>query len=820
VLGVPEAAILGILAVAVLLISVRHAHVYDEPAVGLPRSVRVAMCTVAGLAGLAAVASVVTTLRVRGDLEAARSSATQGFAAARRGDAATAAIDFDKARQLFGAVSHNVSGPLGSVAQAVPVVGENLRTVRVVAAVGRELTDEGARLSDQTANSDLAVHDGVVPVAAVRRLTPEFRRAGDIADRAARRIAALSPCLLHPQVRRALATLQRDLRRAASDAQRNADAAGFVPKIFGADGPRRYFLAVQNNAELRGTGGMIGNWGTLTARDGRLTLEEFQRISTLNSGGASPANRVLATPAEFGARYDRFGLKSTWQNINMAADFPSVGRVVHDLLPQSGGPAVDGVITVDPPGLAALLRLTGPVSVDGWPNPITADTVVDVTLRDAYARLGTEARVDFLGKVARAVWSSVTHSRLGNAANIAQVLSGATRQGHMAVWFADPSEEGLAMRLGIGGGLRPARADSLMLVNQNAAGNKTDYYLHRSLDATVTLRPEVDGRSAKLEERVSVQLRNDAPGSGLSETVIGPFMPGLAAGENRTYLSVYTPLAFRSATLDGTPTGLQSERELGYRVYSSFIGVPAKSTRTLRLDLAGSVRLGPGGWYALDLGHQAVLNPDHMRVRVEVPRGWRIAETRGLDRNGSRDASRTNQADGPSTVWVRVAPAAGGVTPGEAGAYPAGARSELQLSAHSVRGGRTLAVSAPGFAPGTAVAIDLGTTPAALVTASPSGRVDARIVVPSVAHRGATTVTLTGVGDDGRANLRSGSIAIGSASVPSEIGAGSSLPASVAWPYLALLVLILGTTAIVGFAVRPSTTVVTRRRSLTTVAGQ
>jgi hypothetical protein len=129
-------------------------------------------------------------------------------------------------------------------------------------------------------------------------------------------------------------------------------------------------------------------------------------------------------------------------------------------------------------------------------------------------------------------------------------------------------------------------------------------------------------------------------------------------------------------------------------------------------------------------------------------------------------------------------------------------------------------VSAPGFAPGTAVAIDLGTTPAALVTASPSGRVDARIVVPSVAHRGATTVTLTGVGDDGRANLRSGSIAIGSASVPSEIGAGSSLPASVAWPYLALLVLILGTTAIVGFAVRPSTTVVTRRRSLTTVAGQ
>jgi hypothetical protein len=374
------------------------------------------------------------------------------------------------------------------------------------------------------------------------------------------------------------------------------------------------------------------------------------------------------------------------------------------------------------------------------------------------------------------------------------------------VWFADPAEEGLAIRLGIAGALTPERSDSLMLVNQNAAGNKTDYYLHRSLDATVTLRPDADLRSAAVEQQLSIELRNDAPASGLSPTVIGPFRPDFAPGENRSYFSLYTPLTFRSATLDGTPTALESGHELGHRVYSSFIGMPAQRERTLRVDLAGSVRLGPGGWYALDLGHQAVLNPDRVRIGVEVPRGWRIAETRGLVGRGTRHASTATQLDRPSTVWVRIARAAGPVEAGEARVYPAGVPATLAVNARSVRAGRVVSVSGDGFVPGTGVAIDLGAMPAALVTANPRGRVDVDIVVRSGAAAGDTAITATGVGIDGRPSVRSGSIAILSAAVPREMDTAPSILASAGWLYAALLLLALGSATIVGFVVRPPAT--------------
>ncbi len=83
----------------------------------------------------------------------------------------------------------------------------------------------------------------------------------------------------------AIDQLQLKLRDAQTDADRVEIAAQAVPDVFGGHGTRRYFLAVQNSAELRATGGFIGNWGILVAKNGHVRLEKFDRISTLNDGG-------------------------------------------------------------------------------------------------------------------------------------------------------------------------------------------------------------------------------------------------------------------------------------------------------------------------------------------------------------------------------------------------------------------------------------------------------------------------------------------------------------------------------------------------------
>ena len=55
------------------------------------------------------------------------------------------------------------------------------------------------------------------------------------------------------------------------------------------------------------------------------------------------------------------------------------------------GQPVDGVIAIDVPGLAPLLRATGPVQVAGIAQPVTADNVTKLLLHDLYGQYPIEA---------------------------------------------------------------------------------------------------------------------------------------------------------------------------------------------------------------------------------------------------------------------------------------------------------------------------------------------------------------------------------------------------------------------------------------------
>lgn len=149
-------------------------------------------------------------------------------------------------------------------------------------------------------------------------------------------------------------------------------------------------------------------------------------------------------------------------------------------------------------------------------------------------------------------------------------------------------------------------------------------------------------------------MRNGAPSSGLPSGVIGPYDDRFGPGENRTYLSLYTPFPHRSATLGGRPVTVDSQPELGRLAHSATVSLPPLGSRTVLLDLEGLVQLEEGDWYRLDLGHQPLVTSDVVEVSLEVPGGWRIAETRGMRRVSDRLATAQLVVDRERSLWVRV----------------------------------------------------------------------------------------------------------------------------------------------------------------------
>lgn len=625
-------------------------------------SLRWRTLVVAAFLGLGAIAvtGAVVAVVAHQQLEDGRSTVQAALTAARNGETGTARRHFDAAASNFDRASSLLGSPLTMPGFGVPVLGQNLRAARDVAKVGTDLARAGAHLAASTDAERLKITNGTVPLDEVRRITPNLESGVRTLDKAIADLERISSdrSLVGP-VKSAIGHVERELSNEQQEAHNGMAAAKLAPAILGADGPRHYFLAVQNTAELRATGGLIGNFGILSAENGKVHLDSLERISLLTDSNTpiSATRRQLDAPADFIRRYGRFDPAHTWQNVNMSPDFPTVARVISSLYPQSGGQPVDGVIAVDPDGLAALLELTGPITVEGWPEPITSENVVDITLHQAYDRFGNDpSRVEFIGDVAHTAMDVATTGDLGSPAHIGKVLGRAARDGHFILSFARPEEQRLAVQFGVAGRVNEPRSDSVLVTTQNAAGNKVDFYLHRQMSYDVTVEPGTSEREARVRGKLQLRLDNGAPATG-PRYALGPYDARFAPGENRSFVSVYTPLAFTSARFDGQPTELEVDRELGRNVYSLFTSVYAGTRGTLDVNLAGAVKLERGGWYRLQLPHQPSLAPDEVTVSLKLPSGWKIVDAVGLKRSGPRAAQGQFRLSESRSVAIRVQPA-------------------------------------------------------------------------------------------------------------------------------------------------------------------
>ena len=380
----------------------------------------------------------------------------------------------------------------------------------------------------------------------------------------------------------------------------------------------RYLLVIQNPAELRGAGGLIGAWGLLSVDGGRLTLPRLAPNTAL-----PPPRSAAPAPADYLARYRRFDANRSWVNANMSPDFPTSARVLLGLYRAATGEKLDGVVAVDAVALEHLLKATGPVTVAG--RTLTSTTFRPIALVEAYT-VPTPRRVDMLLAAAREGWRRLKGG--SDPVAVAREMTAAARSGHVKAFSLNPEAQGALAAAGISGAVATSPGDHLLLVRQNAGGNKLDYYFHTSMAQTVAL-----GLDGGARTRLAIELRNDAPEHGLAPYAVGVLKPSQAPGSNRGYFSVYAApgaemLAFRA----GPGRTAESARERGRRVFSWFQSVPARSTRRAALLLASrnvATLRGELWTYRLALEAQPELNPPHLSVLIALPRGARLRGVAG-----------------------------------------------------------------------------------------------------------------------------------------------------------------------------------------------
>lgn len=343
-----------------------------------------------------------------------------------------------------------------------------------------------------------------------------------------------SPDGLWGPIRSARLKFNRNLDYVNGILAKGGRALDFAAPFLGANGPRQYFVAAENNAEMRDQGAVL-SYALLNTDNGEYTVNSPQSVETLRLESPAPFVLPPGTDQVFGPLQPT----QVWQSTNASADFPLSGAIMSSMYTKATrGQHVDGVIGVDVMALKSLLTLTGPVHVDSVRTDVTAQNLVGLVLNRLYLRFPAgdqqAARRDELAQITTAIVDQLKKSSV-DVARLMRTLATCVQRRHLMIYEANPADEATVAAFSADGsvsGTHPSRTFHLAV--ESAVAAKMDYYIHTSV--TYNVRVTAEGQAFV---STTLVVRNTAPKKAHPSYALGPdrtnsFIPGQYV--SRTYL--------------------------------------------------------------------------------------------------------------------------------------------------------------------------------------------------------------------------------------------------------------------------------------------
>lgn len=201
------------------------------------------------------------------------------------GDLSAAGAAIDDIARHTAAARDLTSDPLWQGAEGVAWIGPQLSAVADVAAAVDDVVTGTARPIASVAvgfGAEAFVPvDGRIDTSAFAALADPATDAAGVAASARGDVAAIDRTPLVAPIVDAVDQLGDALSQVAAGTHALARASRLLPSMLGGEGARNHLLLVQNNAEWRTLGGIVGSMTPVRADDGRLALgEQIQARAT------------------------------------------------------------------------------------------------------------------------------------------------------------------------------------------------------------------------------------------------------------------------------------------------------------------------------------------------------------------------------------------------------------------------------------------------------------------------------------------------------------------------------------------------------------
>jgi hypothetical protein len=294
-------------------------------------------------------------------------------------------------------------------------------------------------------------------------------------------------------------------------------------------GPSRYLVLAANNAEMRGGAGMPLSGGVVTIENGDIEFGSFEQLAPQ----LFPKPTDFQFPKTWVNTYGRWAYGQNYLETAVSPNFGTTGPAYVAMAPNAGFGPVDGVIEIDVVALRELIKVIGPVELDG----VTYDetNIEQEILNENYLRFATiegdrDERMQLQSALATRIFDAFKERDIP-VADLAFAMRTAAISRHLLAYSKDAAVQDLWASIGADGVLQP---DSLMVTVQNVAANKLDWYINPRV--VLNVLPGTDGY---WKARLTVVIEN--PEVERSSPQVDGTYDGLTNGTHRALVAVYLP---------------------------------------------------------------------------------------------------------------------------------------------------------------------------------------------------------------------------------------------------------------------------------------
>lgn len=333
------------------------------------------------------------------------------------------------------------------------------------------------------------------------------------------------------------------------------------------DQEKTFLILFQNNLEIRPGGGFLGAFGIVKIKNGRVVslethdLSNFEARVTANEKAPYPLPEIMKT--------------KFWKmrDANWSPDFAINARKVQEFYQRGGGQEqFDGVIGITSNVLISILKIVGPIEVEGYPGTYDSGNAIlalEYQVEKAFDEQGIERenRKTIMADLAKVIEQKIFALSLGQKIQLSKTLLTDLSEKDIQLYFANEKLQEVALKADWTGTMNQTwSCDYLMSVDANLGAFKSDYYIKRTADYFVDL----SGSGKKPFARLKITYKHTAK------------QKDWMTKDYLTYLRVYVPQD--SWLTYSNIEGAQFGQENGRKYFGFLVKVPLDSSKTVELS--------------------------------------------------------------------------------------------------------------------------------------------------------------------------------------------------------------------------------------------